>query len=216
MFTSEGCSSCPAADELIARIQKTAANKPVYILSYHIDYWDGLGWKDVFSNPLFTQRQYEYSKRFTGLMYTPQLIINGSAEFVGSDAAVIDKEISSHLAASSPTRLTLQARQESERIAIAYKVSDVTDHKLVIALVRKNASTYVKRGENEGRKLSHVQIVHRLDFFNLSTRQGVNNIGIPNGFNTTDWEIIGFLQDPNTGAIDDAARATFLSTVSVK
>ena len=60
LFTSEGCSSCPKADELLARLRKEAGNKPVYILAYHIDYWDHQGWRDIFSSPEHTKRQYSY------------------------------------------------------------------------------------------------------------------------------------------------------------
>ena len=83
LFTSEGCSSCPPADELIERIQKEAGDKSVYILAYHVDYWNRLGWKDAFSQPEFSKRQYWYHQLFTSQVYTPQLIINGQNEFVG-------------------------------------------------------------------------------------------------------------------------------------
>src|ERR1700743_69163 len=83
LFTSEGCSSCPPADELVAKIQKENKDKPVYILAYHVDYWDRLGWKDSFSNADFTKRQNSYAKVLRlQSVYTPQIIVNGKTEFV--------------------------------------------------------------------------------------------------------------------------------------
>ncbi len=84
LFTSEGCSSCPAADALLAKIQQEAQGKPIYVLAYHVDYWDRLGWKDIFSNRDFTRRQNEYGGWMNlNSVYTPQVVINGSNEAVG-------------------------------------------------------------------------------------------------------------------------------------
>jgi hypothetical protein len=212
LFTSEGCSSCPAADELLARIQKTSANKSIYILSYHIDYWNRLGWKDPFSDPAFTKRQYEYSKHFAGQIYTPQLIINGNAEFVGSDAAAINNAINNRLATPSSTQLSIQAQQQSEYIEVRYQVSGSRgSEQLILALVKKNAQTDVERGENKGRILSHIQIVHQFYTFDLASGgKGVQKINLPQGFNTTEWEVIGILQNTAKGVINGGARAAFL------
>ena len=80
LFTSEGCSSCPPAEKLLEQLQNQSEGKPIYILAYHVDYWDRLGWKDIFSNHDFSNLQYEYSSHFNGQVYTPQLIFNGIAE----------------------------------------------------------------------------------------------------------------------------------------
>jgi hypothetical protein len=98
LFTSEGCSSCPPADELLAKIQKEAQGKDIYLLAYHVDYWDRLGWKDVFSNADYSKRQEQYGRWFnSSQIYTPQLIVNGKAEFVGSNEAAIRNAISDQL-----------------------------------------------------------------------------------------------------------------------
>src|SRR4051812_28119465 len=85
LFTSEGCSSCPAADALVAKI--AAENHPgVIFLSYHVDYWNRLGWQDVFSDARFTKRQAAYGDHFKlNSVYTPQIVVNGEKQFVGSD-----------------------------------------------------------------------------------------------------------------------------------
>ena len=73
LYTSEGCSSCPPADALVAKVQKESTDKPVYILAFHVDYWNRLGWKDVFSNHDYSSRQYQYSRWLKSEVYTPQI-----------------------------------------------------------------------------------------------------------------------------------------------
>src|SRR5439155_1000874 len=93
LFTSEGCSSCPPADALLARLASEArrSGRRVYALSFHVDYWDRLGWKDRFSSAAFTQRQGDYARRFRlASLYTPQLVVNGAQEIVGSDAPRVE------------------------------------------------------------------------------------------------------------------------------
>src|SRR6476619_4430550 len=86
LFTSEGCSSCPPADNLLARIQKEDMDKQVYLLAYHVDYWDRQGWKDRFSDAAFTQHQQQYAEWLhLNSVYTPQMVVNGKEEFVGSN-----------------------------------------------------------------------------------------------------------------------------------
>ena len=89
LFTSEGCSSCPPADELLGHLRQdlSAKNIQVIPLGFHVDYWDGLGWKDRFSSAEFTQRQEQYAQalRVDG-PYTPEMVVDGAVEFVGNDA----------------------------------------------------------------------------------------------------------------------------------
>jgi hypothetical protein len=78
LFTSEGCSSCPPADDLVAKIQKENNDQPVYILAFHVDYWNNLGWKDSFSSSAFSKRQNQYADWLNlRSVYTPQVIVNG-------------------------------------------------------------------------------------------------------------------------------------------
>ncbi|MBW8688257.1 DUF1223 domain-containing protein [Chitinophaga rhizophila] len=94
LFTSEGCSGCPQADELIGRIEKESENRRLYVMAYHVDYWDGQGWKDRFSDHAFSLRQQMYAAGM-GLsgVYTPQLIINGTSQYIGSDEHAVVGEI---------------------------------------------------------------------------------------------------------------------------
>ncbi|MBD1363222.1 DUF1223 domain-containing protein [Mucilaginibacter sp. ZT4R22] len=210
LFTSEGCSSCPPADEVLARVQKEAGDKPVYVLAYHVDYWNRLGWKDVFSKPEYSKRQYQYSRQFAGQVYTPQVIFNGRAEFVGSDEPAINAAIKEALNTPAPASLNLQGKQSSAKLDLDYQVTgDAANSQLMIAVVQKHALSVVKKGENAGRTLSHAQIVHELYAIDLPAgKKGTKQIDLPVGFNSKDWEIIGLIQNSETGLITAAGRAS--------
>jgi hypothetical protein len=210
LFTSEGCSSCPPADELLAKIQMESEGKPIYIVAYHVDYWDRLGWKDMFSNADYSKRQTQYGQWLhTSSIYTPQLIVNGKAEFVGSNELAIRGAIAAQLALKSKTGLKFQVRRENEKGAVQYQVTNsVKNDILLIAVVQKKAETKVERGENAGRILKHIQIVRQLKTERLTvSEQGNFNIDLPKGFNMTDWEILGLIQNQNNGEISAVAKA---------
>ena len=212
LFTSEGCSSCPPADELMGRIQNEYKDDQVYVLSYHVDYWDRQGWKDIFSNPDYTQRQYEYAK-FLGKepIYTPQLIVNGKADYIGSQEKVVRNGIKAALSKPAVADLTLKASEINNTLSVNYTVEGTSKNsRLLIAIVQKSAKSNVKRGENAHRILSHYQIVHHLHTVNLNKdRSGIAIIHLPKGFNANEWEVIGFVQDKNDGIILGANKAAF-------
>ena len=107
LFTSQGCSSCPAADKLIEEIKDEYKENNVYILSYHVDYWNRLGWKDPFSSKEFTQIQYNYADQFRERnVYTPQVVINGKEHFIGSNESKLRRKIKTYLSASHLERLS--------------------------------------------------------------------------------------------------------------
>jgi len=210
LFTSEGCSSCPPADALLARIQEEAGNKPIYVLAYHVDYWNRLGWKDVFSQPQYSKRQYQYSQQLPSQVYTPQLVINGQTSCIGSDEAAVSNAVNDALGNGATATLGIKAQLQAGKANLAYVVTGNTGNsQLLIAVVQKHAVSKVERGENEGRTLSHVQVVRDLRAFKLRDgKQGTAEINLPDGFNTKEWELIGMLQNPATGVISAAARAS--------
>ena len=210
LFTSEGCSSCPPADDLLAKIQKEAQGKAVYLLAYHVDYWNRLGWKDAFSSADFSNRQVQYGRWLNGIqIYTPQVIVNGKAEFVGSDEAALTNAIAGGLAADAGTTLILQAHRDGEKLSVQYQSAGAfKGSNLMIAVVQKAAQTKVERGENAGYTLSHVQIVREIQSEPLShAGTGVRSVALPKGFNNQSWEILGLVQNQETGEILAAAKA---------
>jgi hypothetical protein len=218
LFTSEGCSSCPPADEVLAQIQQDSKGKPVYILAYHVDYWNRLGWKDVFSKAEFSKRQQQYSNWLNAQIYTPQLIINGTTELVGSDRSAIYNTIAGELTGAAINKLVLDANRDGETLNVHFKVTgEVKDSEVLIALVQKNAQTNVARGENAGHTLSHVQIVRQLQKERLtSAGEGNTIVALPAGFDAQNWEVLALIQDQNNGAITGAAKAELSNTVTAK
>jgi len=208
LFTSEGCSSCPAADKLLAGIRQTAGDKPIYVLAYHVDYWDHLGWKDAFGSPEFSKRQRQYSAWLgTDQVYTPQVVINGKAECAGSNETELNEKISQALSAPAADTLALKARQQDKKVLIDYQAEGTTrDSRLLIAFVQKHAVRKIQRGENGGRTLEHTSIVRDLHSF-AANQHGSQELSLPDGFNNQDWEIIGLLQRPKTGEVTAVSRA---------
>ncbi|MXV15807.1 DUF1223 domain-containing protein [Hufsiella ginkgonis] len=200
LFTSEGCSSCPPADELVSRIGKEYAGKPVYILAYHVDYWDRLGWKDPFSSAQWSERQRQYSRWFhQNGVYTPQMVVNGKTEFVGSDESKLRKAIMSPGTPAS-TPLNLQLKSLSPGVAVINLTFPKVDgQELYLASVQKSATVKVTRGENSGLTLPHTNIVRSLQ--QVAPGIGQVSLVLPKDFDPRNWEIIGFVQNTQTGEI---------------
>jgi len=213
LFTSEGCSSCPPADALVAKVQRQYAGKPVYILAYHVDYWNRLGWKDVFSSNEYSQRQRGYAQHLKlQSVYTPQIVVNGKTEFVGSEAGALRNAIEGGLKNMTQTDVALSmADVKGKSLTVNYSATIKPGTELTLALVEKNAQTDVKAGENNGRKLSHVQIVRALHKINATAnKSGTERFNLPDGINAENIEIIGLLQNTVTGEITGATKAVLI------
>ncbi len=210
LYTSEGCSSCPPADELLGKIQNEYRDKNVYVLAYHVDYWDKQGWKDIFSNADFTKRQYDYAQ-FLGKepIYTPQVIINGKTDYIGSQETSLRNGIKSALSKPALASLSLEASQNENSLSVNYNVEGTSrNSRLLLAVVQKEAKSNVKRGENANRVLSHYQIVRNLQSVDLNkAKKGTTSIHLPKNYNAQDFEIIGFVQDMNSGVILGVKKA---------
>jgi hypothetical protein len=207
LFTSEGCSSCPPADEAVARIAKENPEH-VFVLGFHVDYWDRLGWKDVFSNPDYTKRQQQYGELFKlNSIYTPQVIVNGRSQFVGSDETRLRSEINSDLQSAAAVSITLRAKTtDNKRVSVSFGISPAADGDLHIALIQLSARTAVRKGENGGKILQHVDIVR--DFVTVACHhraEGSASLSIPSGLSANDCKLVAFLQDPGNGRLSGAA-----------
>jgi len=217
LFTSEGCSSCPPADALIAKVLKENSDKPIYILAYHVDYWNRMGWKDAFSDAAYSDRQKQYSRWLkSSEIYTPQAIVNGSKEFVGSEETTLRNTIKANLAEPAKTDLTLTGLKAiKNKITVKYRTEGLTaNSSLVLTLLERNATTKVLKGENAGRTLSHVQIVRKLQTIALTNTSGSVDLAVPESFTPEGFEMIAFVQNNSSGQITGAARAGFPTGLS--
>ena len=207
LFTSQGCSACPAADRMLAKL---AGHEDVLALALHVDYWDYIGWEDVFADPAYTQRQKAYAHAAgERMIYTPQMVVQGEARVVGTSPAELMEAIGAHVGGGGA--VSLEARREGGSIRVSAQAAsggagEPFDPPLVVQLVRyePHRTVAITRGENAG---------HTLDYANV----------------VTSWEAVGrwdgraplaldldapgdapaavLLQEPGPGAIHAAARA---------
>ena len=172
LFTSEGCSSCPPADALLARLdaQQPVPHAEIIALEEHVDYWDQLGWRDPFSSPAWTERQNSYAQAFrSGSIYTPQMVVNGSTEFVGSRAQQGGQAIEA-AARQATSTLNLTAVPVPGKRAAEVTVTVVNldgarpndQPEVWLAVTETGLHTAVKGGENSGVDLHHAAVVRKL------------------------------------------------------
>ena len=156
LFTSEGCSSCPPADALLSEL---ATRAQVLALSFHVDYWDGLGWKDPLSSAAATARQQHYARLLgTGGVYTPQIVVDGSWQAVGSEKSAVEAAIDMARRAARSIPVSLVSGNGTARIAIGAAGSAATGSVVLIGFDRRRVDR-VAGGENDGRTLTHVGVV---------------------------------------------------------
>jgi hypothetical protein len=167
LFTSEGCSSCPPADELLGHLRHdlSAKNIQVIPLGFHVDYWNGLGWKDRFSSADFTQRQEQYARALkVDGPYTPEMVVDGALEFVGNDSGQARRTISQQASQLETAQVKI-ASVGADQLTIQVKglAATSTNRGLVmLAITEDNLSTQVGGGENGGRTLHHAAVVREL------------------------------------------------------
>jgi hypothetical protein len=168
LFTSEGCSDCPPADAVLQKLIETqpVGGAEIIGLGQHVDYWDHQGWTDRFSSAALTNRQQVYATRFRNeSIYTPQMVVDGRLEFVGSDSAAARRAIERSL--STPhgaVRITVDT-MTADRIGVSVSVSDLPAPArgdradIIVAITEDQLRSDVKRGENHGRVLTHAAVV---------------------------------------------------------
>ena len=163
LFTSEGCATCPPADRNLAVLDKEQPNPDAEIitLALHVDYWNRLGWKDEFSSPLYSQRQEIYGDKFKiNSVYTPQMVVDGSKQFIGSNLSEARKVIAESAKAQ---KANVELSDAAGKLKV--KISDIPKHEIsavFLAIAEDNLSTDVKKGENGGRTLQHSSVVRQL------------------------------------------------------
>jgi hypothetical protein len=175
LFTSEGCSDCPPADALLARLDTTqfVSGAHAIVLSEHVTYWNHLGWRDPFSLDEATARQESYVEHF-GLSssYTPQMVVDGAAQFVGSDSRALSLAVAR--AASTPKKSLVIEGARWESGSVQFSVRGAADHgaRVMAALAADATHVEVSRGENAGRTLHHVAVVQVIKEFDGSVLDG--------------------------------------------
>jgi hypothetical protein len=219
LFTSEGCSSCPPADSLLARLGRAqrVPGANIIVLEEHVDYWDRLGWKDPFSSAAMSARQSEYGAAFGGReIYTPQMIVDGRTEFVGSDEGDALRAIRAASATPKPAVHLSWAEDD----ALAIQVEPLTNGtrgeapQVYLAVAENMLHSDVRRGENAGRALEHDGVVRQLNAV------GKTDTG-STGFSSTvsvraasEWKranlrAIVFVQEPHSRRVLAAAAIPF-------
>jgi hypothetical protein len=165
LFTSEGCSSCPPADEALATMTSAARADGVEIvpLAFHVDYWNYLGWSDPFSSAKNSDRQRAYAQALSGRVYTPQAVVDGRVDMVGSDRAALDRAIAD-AAKSTKADVTLSVRADGRAVTLDATSSALAPGaETLFAVTQARALVDVPRGENGGRKLPHTAIVRAFE-----------------------------------------------------
>jgi hypothetical protein len=208
LFTSQGCSSCPPADELLGKYAQLN-NKQIIALAFHVDYWNRLGWVDSFSNSKFSQRQRDYAAILnTESVYTPQLVINGEKEMVGSDAGKIEAAVNSNVDEKPLIQFNiLNTGISGNKLTVQYKIEGETSDLLIhAALVQSKAYTNIKAGENRGVQLFNYNVVRDFVSSNMKQKEGSYLLNLPKNSLAKDFTIVLMGQNKNTGKIVGALQ----------
>ena len=222
LFTSEGCSTCPPADQVLSRLDTAGnawARNPAIIrgkqapislppgvevitLGEHVDYWDQLGWKDKFSSPLFSARQQDYGRAFhLESVYTPEIVVNGQKEVLGSDARAVQDAITK---AAKETQAQVAIAMTSAQ-TVSFSVSKLPpgthEAEVLLGVTESGLVTPVFGGENNGRQLRHAAVVRsltslgRLDPKSPGEYSGVAQLNLRADWNRSNVKLVLFVQD---------------------
>ena len=211
LFTSEGCSICPPADEVLARLaeRQLVPGVEIIALSEHVDYWNRLGWADPFSDARFSDRQQDYARAFAKTaVYTPQTVVDGRIEFVGSN---IDRAVEAASRAGREAKTPIELARIAgtpESVTLEIRVARPSalgpgeSADLYLAVTENRLSSDVARGENRGRRLIHAAVVRHMRIIGRVTGSGpfaVRTVApIARGWKPADLRAVVFAQARNT------------------
>lgn len=208
LFTSQGCSSCPPADKLLGKYA-ALNNEHIIPLAFHVDYWNRLGWTDSFSSAKYSRRQRDYAMIISNSsVYTPQLIVNGEKEFVGSDDTKISAAVKNANNTKAAINISIERTEiKGSAVAVYYKLDRMPKNTTInAALVQKQVFTNILKGENKGLKLINYNVVR--DFYNDHIK-GLSSailLNLPVGYDEKDFKIVLFVQDDASGKITGALQ----------
>lgn len=191
LFTSEGCSSCPSADEALAWLEQEqpVAGIEVIALSLHVDYWNQLGWADPYASARFTARQQAYGND----VYTPQMIIDGDTAFVGGKGRAVAALAERRGEARAAIRLSTAVKGD----AVEVSVTSESTAPLWVALTESGLSHEVTRGENRGRTLSHTAVVRHF----VRVENGKVTLPLEATWNRAHLKVVAFNQEKGPGRV---------------
>ncbi|MGH7740409.1 MAG: DUF1223 domain-containing protein [Candidatus Eiseniibacteriota bacterium] len=208
LYTSEGCSSCPPADRLLSQLDREAAQsgRNLLTLEFHVDYWNSAAWRDAFSSGAHSERQRQYAAALGSEVYTPQAVINGRTECVGSDAGRVHRAVDAALASAPHVALAIESVTDGGHPAVHYRLSGAEPNaRVCAALAESGIVTRVGGGENAGREVAHGSVVREF----LTRARGQADSGELRFSAAATSEhprrIVVFVQDPKTLAILAAA-----------
>jgi hypothetical protein len=212
LFTSEGCSSCPPADELLGHLRQELSAKSVQVipLGFHVDYWNSLGWKDRFSSAEFTQRQEQYTRALkVDGPYTPEMVVDGAVEFVGNDTGQAQRTILQQASELETAQVKI-AMAGADQLTVQVKgpASPNANALVMLAITEDNLSTQVGSGENGGRTLHHAAVVRELRELGM-LHNGAMETAVPlkleKDWKRSDLRAVVFVQQGPSGKIEGAA-----------
>jgi hypothetical protein len=222
LFTSEGCSSCPPADALLEKLDRSqpVTGAELIVLSEHVDYWNDIGWKDPYSSHEYSERQSAYAARFgRGSVYTPQIVIDGHLELVGSDErraiAAVENETKF---AKVPLSLSAVRFDGNNKLSMHIEAGPLGPSaaahsaSLFLAIADDRDESQVSRGENAGRTLKHVAVLRSLVPAGTVGKSDKVSQDITVNFNNQNrraLRIVGIIQEPSAGRVLGVASARF-------
>jgi len=207
LFTSQGCSSCPPADDLLGEYaEKNDSN--IIPIAFHVDYWNKLGWLDSFSNHQFTERQEKYDADFLHAdVYTPQLIINGQKEMVGSEKAAVKKAIANALKEEPAVKINVtNVTENNSSVQLNYLLDgNISNTTLNVALVQHKTITQVKAGENDGSTLRNYNVIRLFKSY-AAMSSGTVELALPVGIDIKEFSVVLFVQNDSSGKVIGANK----------
>jgi hypothetical protein len=215
LFTSEGCSDCPPADTFLQKLdQQPVSTKELIVLSEHVDYWNHDGWTDPYSSHALTERQDEYGQHFhLASVYTPQMVVDGSTQFVGNNVKEAEKALtapaSSELAAVQIGAVSLEGNTVRAHIDVGTLPEHSKKSDIIFVVALNQAQSQVASGENAGRHLVHVAVVRRLEKVGtIDSKASFSrdiSVKLEKLAEKSDLRVIAFVQEPGPGRVLGAA-----------
>jgi len=227
LFTSEGCSTCPPADTFLQDLDRQpVAGEEIIVLSEHVDYWNHDGWKDPYSAHFYSDRQEAYAKRLGPEgVYTPQMVVDGTSQFLGSNVALAQKAFVKALtepkiavrlsSVSAATTNSLRAHLETGELQESFGLREAD---VYVAVALNRAESQVARGENAGRTLSHTAVAKSIvkvgKFRKGQTFSQDVQLKLDPGTDARNLRLVAFVQEPGQGRVIGAAEQTLGTPVA--